>query len=162
MTASTVLYRLLLLAYPRAFLKAYGEEMARVFQDSCRDAYSENGPAGLLPVWGRALLDLTDNVMQERALEQSDAVSLLLGQSRRLSDTLAGDVVTCPFCSEEADSAWTRCRYCGSDMLVVTARARARTVPARNAPAPGYAAAQLLANPKRFYEWSYGEPRRPG
>jgi hypothetical protein len=40
---STRLYRGCLRAYPAAFRRAYGRDMARVFQDACCHAYHRAG-----------------------------------------------------------------------------------------------------------------------
>jgi hypothetical protein len=59
-------YKLLVRAYSPAFREAYGHEMAQVFGDCCLAAHRREGPWGLFPVWGHALLDLLHNAPAER------------------------------------------------------------------------------------------------
>lgn len=62
---SARVYRGCLRAYPAAFRRAYGRDMARVFQDACRDAYHAAGTWGVLLLWGPILRDLVANVTGE-------------------------------------------------------------------------------------------------
>ena len=62
---SARVYRGCLRAYPAAFRRAYGRDMARVFQDACRDAYHRAGAWGVLLLWGPILRDLVANVTGE-------------------------------------------------------------------------------------------------
>lgn len=50
-------YRLLLKTYPTGFRNEYGEEMAQVFRDSCRDELKRSGNSALLGLWLFTLLD---------------------------------------------------------------------------------------------------------
>jgi Clp amino terminal domain, pathogenicity island component len=59
-------YCTLLYAYPRAFRRDYGAEMARLFRDTCRDAYRERGSRGVLRLWPAALGDLFLAAARER------------------------------------------------------------------------------------------------
>jgi hypothetical protein len=52
------LYTLVLLFYPRDFRREFQIEMARVFEDELRQAWSDAGFAGLLEVWLFALAEL--------------------------------------------------------------------------------------------------------
>lgn len=63
------LYRLVLLAYPPEFRRAYGSRMAQAFRDCCREAYRRRGLAGLLGLWLHTLLDLAATAPAERVLE---------------------------------------------------------------------------------------------
>jgi Clp amino terminal domain, pathogenicity island component len=63
--ASTRVYRLLLLAYPRRFRREYGADMAQVFADSGRDALRCRGVPGLLRLWVDTLFDLLTTVPRE-------------------------------------------------------------------------------------------------
>jgi Clp amino terminal domain, pathogenicity island component len=60
-------YRLLLVAYPASFRRAYGRHMAQVFRDACRDAFLESGSRGVLALWLRTLIDLASTAFQEHA-----------------------------------------------------------------------------------------------
>jgi len=55
---SARLYHALLLAFPASFRRAYGDEVARVFHDLCRDAWRTSGAGGVLALWPGALRDL--------------------------------------------------------------------------------------------------------
>ncbi len=55
---SARLYRVLLLAFPASFRRAYGDEMARAFSDLCRDAWRTGSAGGVLALWPGALRDL--------------------------------------------------------------------------------------------------------
>jgi hypothetical protein len=59
------LYRLLLYAYPAAFRREYGPEMAQLFRDTCRDAYRQDGSLGR-GFWMPILVDLMRTALQER------------------------------------------------------------------------------------------------
>jgi len=62
---SARVYRACLRAYPPAFRRAYGRDMARVFRDACLDAYHRAGVWGVLLLWGPILRDLAANVAGE-------------------------------------------------------------------------------------------------
>ena len=64
---STRIYRLLLVAYPAGFRRAYGRHMAQVFREACRDVYATSGRSGLFALWLRTLADLASTAFQERA-----------------------------------------------------------------------------------------------
>lgn len=61
------LYRLLLLAYPRAFREEYASEMLLVFRDAYRDALCQEGAPGMLRLWGNFLYDFVKTVCIEHA-----------------------------------------------------------------------------------------------
>src|SRR5436853_7015180 len=61
------IYRLLLIAYPIDFRHTYGAEMLHVFHDSCRDAITRAGTAGIAEVWLRTVGDLMVSALRERA-----------------------------------------------------------------------------------------------
>jgi Flp pilus assembly protein TadB len=69
------LYRTLLLAYPAAFRRAYGEDMAQVFRDVCRDTVGNAGIWGLVCLWPVSLWDVLLHAAQEhlyQALRRSE------------------------------------------------------------------------------------------
>jgi hypothetical protein len=51
-TLSYRAYRVLLTAYPPRFGRAYGDEIAQLVRDYCREAYRSRGLPGLLGAWG--------------------------------------------------------------------------------------------------------------
>ncbi len=60
------MYRLLLVAYPKRFRDAYGEQMLQVFQDSLRHSYERHTPSALVGFWIRTLRDLVVSAVAER------------------------------------------------------------------------------------------------
>lgn len=81
------LYRALLLAYPPDFRRAFGDEMAHAFRDSCRDALRCGGPPALVPLWLRTLRDLAVSAAGEwrgvSVISRQHAQITLRGRSRR-------------------------------------------------------------------------------
>src|SRR5258708_19158166 len=59
------LYRLLLLAYPAEFRRAYCREMIKTFRDCCREALQQRGQWGVLRLWGLVLYDLITTTFTE-------------------------------------------------------------------------------------------------
>ena len=59
------LYGLLLLAYPRAFRREYGEPMLQLFRDSCASSYPDGGSRALAHLWWCTLGDLVATVPRE-------------------------------------------------------------------------------------------------
>ncbi|HEX6800062.1 MAG TPA: Clp protease N-terminal domain-containing protein [Ktedonobacterales bacterium] len=80
-------YRALLLAYPPGFRRDFGDEMARAFRDSCREALAWRGPPALAPLWLRTLRDLAGSAAGEwrnaPAISQRRAHPTLRGRARR-------------------------------------------------------------------------------
>jgi hypothetical protein len=60
------LYTWLLLAYPPSFRREFGEEMALVFGDCCRDAWRQGRALGLASLWLRVAGDWAASVVRER------------------------------------------------------------------------------------------------
>ncbi len=60
------LYRLLLLAYPRAFREEYAAEMFLVFRDAYREASWRQGAPGVLRLWSDVLVDFVKTVCVQR------------------------------------------------------------------------------------------------
>lgn len=70
--ASYRLYRILLIVCPHEFRAVYGDEMAQVFRDCCREAWGEGGLLGVfsvLTLWRIALIDLAITAASERLIE---------------------------------------------------------------------------------------------
>ncbi len=61
-------YRRLLRVYPRGLRDEYGDEMARCFQDLCREAL-ESGGLGLAALWVRTVPELLHTAVKERSAE---------------------------------------------------------------------------------------------
>ena len=64
---SVRLYRLLLLAYPRAFRQEYTSEMVLVFRDAYREASRRQGTLGVLRLWSNFFYDFVKTVCIEHA-----------------------------------------------------------------------------------------------
>ena len=60
------IYGKLLAAYPKRFREIYGEEMADIFEDECREQVETGSKFRLLPVWLQALADLAVGATLER------------------------------------------------------------------------------------------------
>lgn len=69
LAGSLRVYRVLLLAYPRAFRGEFGEELAQVFRTACREVMRQGGAAALLRFWGVMLVDLAVAAAAERLKE---------------------------------------------------------------------------------------------
>jgi hypothetical protein len=60
-------YRALLRGYPRELRDEYGEEMARCFQDLCREELENGGVLGLAALWAHTLPELLYSALKERS-----------------------------------------------------------------------------------------------
>ena len=60
-------YRSLLRAYPRELRDEYGEEMASLFRDMCREELEEGGGLGLAALWARTLPESLYTALKERS-----------------------------------------------------------------------------------------------
>jgi hypothetical protein len=60
-------YRALLRAYPRGLRDGYGDEMARLFRDLCREELEDGGGLGLAALWARTLPELLYTALKERS-----------------------------------------------------------------------------------------------
>jgi hypothetical protein len=60
-------YRSFLRAYPRGLREEYGEEMARLFRDLCREELEEGGGLGLAALWARTLPESLYTALKERS-----------------------------------------------------------------------------------------------
>lgn len=60
-------YRSLLRAYPCEFRDEYGDEMARCFQDLCREELEDGGGLGLAALWAHTLPELLYTALKERS-----------------------------------------------------------------------------------------------
>ncbi len=66
LAVSVKVYRALLILYPAEYRRDYGELMAQVFRDMCRDAYRARGLTGMLLWWCTTLFDLIFTAIEER------------------------------------------------------------------------------------------------
>src|SRR5262245_63071584 len=62
-------YRRLLVAYPVAFRREYGEQLLQLFRDCCGQAVQAQGAAGLWRYWLLTLGDLISSAFAERRHE---------------------------------------------------------------------------------------------
>jgi protein phosphatase len=108
------LYRLLLLAYPRAFREEYASEMVLAFRDAYREAVCERGTAGVLSLWGDLLYDFVNAVCTEH-------VRMWMARARRMvaltgQEELAMTVSFVLHVAQETDIG--RTRACNEDGCV--------------------------------------------
>jgi hypothetical protein len=59
-------YRALLIVYPADYRREYGPWMAQMFRDVCRDAYQQQGAAGIVLWWCTTLFDLALTAFEQR------------------------------------------------------------------------------------------------
>jgi hypothetical protein len=59
------LYAGLLVCYPKAFRREYGEPMLQLFRDCCTNTYAKDGYRGLACLWWRTVGDLVATALQE-------------------------------------------------------------------------------------------------
>jgi hypothetical protein len=100
MRGSRAVYRVLLLAYPRAFRRRFGAEMEQVFSDRCRAVMKSSGTAGMARFWLHMLADLAIAAGRERTacaeprLAASAPFCILIDDPPRNGALLAGSVAT--------------------------------------------------------------------
>jgi hypothetical protein len=87
-------YRVLLMAYPKEFRRAYGPQMVQVFKDLCREKQRQSRAFGLTNLWVRTLLDLAVTTFVERSKVMKwkflMPLALILGLLIALVDTSPG------------------------------------------------------------------------
>jgi len=64
-------YRKLLRAYPLGHRRKFGEDMAQLFQDMCREVYHRSGLAGLTLLLLTTLFDLISTSIEDRVKENT-------------------------------------------------------------------------------------------
>ena len=98
---SEKLYGHLLWFYPKAHREDYGDSMAQVFRDQCRDAVRASPRLGVVRVWLRVLPDLITtslaehlSAMREKGFMQKGLLMSLFARSPRVSFLLTFVTVT--------------------------------------------------------------------
>jgi len=73
---SEKIYRALLHFYPQSHRRDYGEQMAQLFRDQCRDAWQAGRSAGLMKLWLRVLPDIGKTSVREQiaAIERNSSM----------------------------------------------------------------------------------------
>lgn len=74
-SASVLVYRALLVAYPKKFREHYEIQMVQVFRDSFREAYHHYGMPGVIDLWLHTFLDLVFTALMERMSEGNQYMS---------------------------------------------------------------------------------------
>ena len=93
-------YRALLRAYPRELRDEYGDEMARCFQDLCREELEDGGGLGLVALWARTLPELFYTALKERStMLTRNTYRAVVGVALATAFTLLIPLLTAP--------AWT-------------------------------------------------------
>jgi len=93
-TASYRVYTLLLVAYPAAFRREYGAEMAQLFRDCCRAAWESGGLLALLGLWGHAVVDLVETAVSERVKVSMQVPKTIVVRAAGLGGLIAGVIST--------------------------------------------------------------------
>jgi len=62
---STLIYRLLLITYPKDFQQEYSSSMSQVFRDCCLRAFHTRGLPGMLSLWSLTLTDYIESAFEE-------------------------------------------------------------------------------------------------
>jgi hypothetical protein len=77
------LYRKMLRLYPKSHRREYGEPMAQLFRDQCRDAWASGRYAGLTRLWMRTLPDLGKTCITEQIskIERNNIMKYLNAKS---------------------------------------------------------------------------------
>lgn len=131
-TTSFVFYRFLLIICPPTFRREYGDEMATLFRDCCREAWTHGGALALLGVWGRALSDLAATAASERMREGVQMSGPIFIKAAGLAGLIAGAWYTFLYVALIASTAPTNFNiYLGTFAAAWTSSAvLAATVPA--------------------------------
>src|SRR6266511_836591 len=72
---SVRLYERLLWLYPKRFRQEYGQPMAQLFRDQCRDAFQARAAYGLAKLWVRVFVDLGVTSCREHFAEVRNFMS---------------------------------------------------------------------------------------
>jgi capsular polysaccharide biosynthesis protein len=74
---SGTLFQRLLAAYPKDHRREYGQPMAQLFRDQCRDAWRDGRGLGLTGLWLRVLPDLVKTVVLEHIARSKERKTML-------------------------------------------------------------------------------------
>ena len=90
-------YRALLRAYPRKLRDEYGEEMARLFRDLCREELEDGGGLSLAALWARTLPELVYTTLKERStVLNRNAYRSVVGVALATASILLVPLLTAP------------------------------------------------------------------
>jgi hypothetical protein len=142
-------YRFLLRAYPRELRGEYGEEMARLFRDLCREGVEDGGGLRLAALWARALPELLCTALKERSttLDRNayrPVVGVALATALVLLIPLLAMQVTDEVVWDLADFVFAGALVFGTGLAYVLAARKAGNVAYRLAIGVALAAAFLL------------------
>jgi hypothetical protein len=70
------MYRIVLRLYPQQHRRDFGDAMAQLFRDQCRDAWRTQRVAGLIKLWMRTLPDVGKNSLKEQLTERNSFMKL--------------------------------------------------------------------------------------
>lgn len=102
-------YRLLLLAYPAEFRRAYGREMSQTFRAGCRECLHEEGGWGLARFCGLAFFDLVTTSFKEQMKSLLLRLKHLTGKAS-LAAGLEPALLTAPLRLQVAQHTDVGCR----------------------------------------------------
>ncbi len=109
-------YRVLLLAYPTAFRRAYAREMSLTFRDGCRETLREEGVWGLARLCGLTLSDLVTTSFKEHMKALLLRLKQLIGLNTALEPAL---LLTAPLRLQVAQHTDVGCkRMVNEDNLI--------------------------------------------
>jgi len=141
--ASERAYRSLLRAYPRELRDEYGDEMARLFRDLCREAL-EGGLLGLAALWARTLPESLYTALKERStMSNRNAYRPVVGVALATAFILLIPLLTAPDWSL-ADFVFAGALIFGTGLTFVLVARRAGNIAYRVAVGVALAAAFIL------------------
>ncbi len=101
---SILIYRILLITYPKDFQREYAASMAQVFRDCCLRAFHTQGLPGMFSLWGRTLVDYIQSAFEEYSRKgvlmnnlrfvRLSGMALILGTAMYLSSVLVELVIS--------------------------------------------------------------------
>jgi hypothetical protein len=137
-------YRSLLRAYPRELRDEYGDEMARCFQDLCREELEDGGGLGLAALWARTLPELLYTALKERStMLNRNAYRSVVGVALATAFILLIPLLAAPAWSL-ADFVIAGALIFGTGLTYVLAARKAGNIAYRSAVGVALAAAFIL------------------
>lgn len=79
------IYGILLKLYPQRFRQEFGEEMAYVFSQALKDAYTEDREQDITSLWARTLVDAGKSLVIQHVENQKDGNTMKTGNMIRLA-----------------------------------------------------------------------------